>query len=164
MKRSACNPFRSIARLAPVLAAASTLGCANLLPAKGRVTEFRSTTAPNVAYKVIAVIASDDSNSSLRMSATVRTQLNENGVAGVRRSGRWDSEDTAVNEICRTPGPEGSVQGVVIVSYDTLVLRECESRLVAYKIIGGGRLALNQMADRLIEYVRSTTTGTSSPS
>jgi hypothetical protein len=147
----------SAARVAPLLAVASVLGCANLLPAKGRVTEFKSTTVPaTVTYKTIAVIASDDTNNALRMSASVRSQLTENGINGVKRSGRWDTEDSAVNEICRTPGPEGLVQGVVIVSYDTLVLRECESKLVHYKIVGGGRLALNQMAEKLIGFVRTT--------
>jgi hypothetical protein len=144
------------ARLMPVLALATTLGCSQLLPARGRVTEFKSTTVPNVTYKTIAVIASDDTNNAIRMSASVRSQLTENGINGVRRSGRWDNEDNAVNEICRNAGPEGLVQGVVIVSYDTLVLRECESKLVHYKIVGGGRLALNQLADKLIGFVKGS--------
>jgi hypothetical protein len=133
-------------------------GCKSLLPAKGRVTEFRSATAPRVQYSTIAVIANDDTSNALKMSATVRTQLTKDGWNAVRRTGRWTSEEDALLDICNPNNPEPA-QGVLIVSYDTLHLRECKTKLTAYKINGGGRLSLPELTERLERFLKVSAQG-----
>jgi len=128
-------------------------GCGGLLPAHGRVTEFRSATAPRVNYRTLVVIAADDNKNALIMSAAVRRKLTKDGFNAQRRSGHWTSEEDAMNEVCRADQTDPA-QGLLIVSYDTLILRECTSKLAAYKVNGGGKLGLEEMADRLEQYLK----------
>jgi len=133
-------------------------GCKSLLPAKGRVTEFHSSTAPKIAYSTIAVIANDDSQNTIKMSATVRSQLTKDGWNAVRRTGRWSTEEEALLEICNPNNPEPA-QGVLIVSFDTLHLRECKTKLTAYKVNGGGRLSLPELTERLERFLKTSAQG-----
>jgi hypothetical protein len=126
--------------------------CNTTLIKPAKVSE-RKSQIPGSRIQRIAVIASDDQNSTIRMSATVRQQLNEAGVSAMRRAGRWSGESDAVAEICQ-PGQETTVDGVLFVSYNRLTLRDCESKLVAYEIAGGNELGLEDLAKRLIGYLR----------
>lgn len=129
-------------------------GCSGMVPARGRTDEFRSTTAPKANYTAVAVIGGDNSGPTLQMSANVRAQLTESGINAVRVAGRWDDERDALQDIC-LPTAEEPVQGVLIVTYSTLILHECTSKQIAYRIVGGGRLGISQMADRVLQYIRS---------
>jgi hypothetical protein len=133
-------------------------GCKSLLPAKGRVTEFRSSTAPHVTYSTIAVIANDDTPNTIKMSATVRSTLTKDGWNAIRATGRWSSEEEAMLEICN-PNAATPAQGLLIVSFDTLHLRECKSKLTAYKINGGGRLSLPELTERLERFLKTSAQG-----
>jgi hypothetical protein len=151
-----CAP-RAARTAAALIAVNSLFACSGITPAKGRPTEFRSDTAPRVNYKTIVVIAADDNKNALRMSASVRTQLNKDGFKAVRRAGHWTSEEDAMNEVCRAGQPE-RVDGLLIVSFDALLLRECTSKLTAYKVNGGGRLGIQEMTFKLENYFRSMAT------
>jgi len=135
----------------------SIFACSGITPAKGRPTEFRSDTAPRVNYKTIVVIAADDNKNALKMSSVVRTQLNKDGFNAIRRSGRWTSEDDAMNDVCRAGQPE-KIDGMLVVSFEMLLLRECSSKLTAYKVNGGGRLGVPEMTLKLENYLRSVAT------
>jgi hypothetical protein len=126
--------------------------CSTRLVKPAKMSE-RKGTLPAKPINTIAVIASDDQQSTIRMSAGVRGQLTEAGVTAVRRAGRWTGETDAVTEICM-PGQEQNVDGVLFVSYNRLTLRACETKLVVYEIDGGNEVGLQDMAKRLIVYLR----------
>jgi hypothetical protein len=128
--------------------------CSTRLVKPVKMTE-RRTQVPANRINTIAVIAADDQQSTIRMSAGVRGQLTEAGVTAVRRAGRWTGESDAITEICM-PGQEQKVDGVLFVSYNRLTLRYCETKLVVYEIEGGNEMGLQDMAKRLIGFLRPT--------
>jgi hypothetical protein len=138
------------------LALATTMfltGCGSIIKPP-KMVERRSE-IPGNSIKTIAVIAGDDMQTTIRMSAGVREQLTKGGWNAIRKSGRWASEVEALEEICK-PGTE-TVDGVLVVTYNILNLRHCESKSTAYRIEGGGELGLPQMAERLMVYLRTGT-------
>lgn len=129
------------------------------------IMEQASPTIPGTKFKTIATIAGGDAPPDLRMSVTVRQQLNEAGWTAVRRSGRWESEREATDEICAV----GDVDGVLFVEYNRLRLDDCASRLPAFRIQGSPDrgVGLTEMMRRLITYLRrgapATAPGTPAP-
>lgn len=135
------------------LMALFALGCFGSQP----VLENVNPEIPGTKFKVIATIAGGDAGPDLRMSATVRQTLNDSGWSAVRRAGRWESERTAVVDICA----EGSIDGVLIVNYNRLELDDCATQRPAYRIDGSAEreVGLTEMLKRLMRYLRGQPTG-----
>ena len=125
------------------------------------VVERPSLTTAGSKFKVIATVAGGSSRMELRMSATVRKQLNDGGWTGVARSGRWDTQTAAVTEICGA----GDVDGVLFVSYQRLELDDCATRKPAYEIDGSPErgVGIDEMAKRLMRYLRGEQTPPPAP-
>jgi hypothetical protein len=133
--------------------AMSMTACGSIFQQR-KVTEFRNAEIPGTQFKTIAVIAGDETAPGLRMSATMREDLNKEGWKGVRRAGRWSNENEAVTAICQEA--EEKVDGVLIVHYNQLVLRACSVDTTAFRIVSsGGEMGLPQMAQRLFAYLRT---------
>ena len=121
--------------------------------------EQQSSKHTGAEYKLITVIAGDDSRGALRMSVLVRRKLNEGGWQAVTRSGRWTTENDALGDIC-PQGEAVNVDGVLFVYYNQLSLFDCRSRTLSYQVEGGEQLGIDQMAQRLIVYLKG---GTAAP-
>ena len=128
-------------------------GCGSLIKPM-KTVEQKNDRIPGNKFQAIAVIAGEDTRPGLRLSAQVREQINQNGITAVRKAGRWASQLEAFNDICRTDQEE-PVKGVLIVTYDRLVLHDCDTKGVAYSITGGAALGLTQMTDKLVAYIKS---------
>lgn len=146
------NRFRtSSARFAAGLLVAA--GLVWLAGCSGRqVVEVPSTTIPGSKFKVIATVAGGTRSMDLRMSATVRKQLNDSGWKGVARYGRWDSRTEAVSAICA----DGDVDGVLFVDYNRLELDDCTTKQPAYAIDGSPErgVGIDEMMKRMRRYLR----------
>ncbi len=115
------------------LGVAGLLWLAGCKIGQGRpVLEQVSPTVPGSKFKVIATVAGGSGPADLRMSVTVRQQLNEAGWTAVRRAGRWDNQGEALTAICAA----GDVHGVLFVWYNRLELDDCETQKAAYAIDG----------------------------
>jgi len=133
-----------------LLVAGGVLGLAGC---SGRqVVEVPSTTIPGSKFKVIATVAGGTRSMDLRMSATVRKQLNDSGWKGVARYGRWDTRGEAVTAICT----EGDVDGVLFVEYNRLELDDCTTKRAAYAIDGSPErgVGIDAMMKRMMRYLR----------
>ncbi len=139
--------------LAPLLGMLLVAGCSGLLKPM-KTVEQKNEKIPGSKYKSVAVIAGDETRTTIRLSAQVREQMNSSGVTALRRSGRWASQLEAFNDICR-PDQDPRVDGVLIVTFDKLELHDCETKGVAYYIVGGARLGLNEMTDKLLAYLKT---------
>ena len=152
------NLSRTIARRSwAVLIFAGVLsGCGMFGPLiqTGEPSVFRNPSVPAIKYDAIAVIGADDTSPTLRMSVMVREKLKEEGVQGVRRAGRWTTEEDALSGLCSSE-EEPRIQGVVFVSYDTLILRECAKKEVAFRVQSNGRWTITQLAQELAKYVKT---------
>lgn len=137
-----------------LLAVSVVLGACNTTLIKPKKMSERRSQVPGGSIHTIAVIAADDQTTTIRMSAGVREQLTKAGLTAVRRAGRWAGETDAVAEIC-LPGQNPAIDGVLFVTYNQLLLRHCESKLVAYQIDGGQEVGITDMTKRLVEYLRT---------
>ncbi|HXF95021.1 MAG TPA: hypothetical protein VNI61_02845 [Gemmatimonadales bacterium] len=123
----------------------------------GRVTEVVSSAVPGDSIRVIVVVAGESEDTDLRIAAQVRDQLNAAGLTALRRPGLWDSEQSALAEICPRDQPS-DVDGVLFVWWNQLELRECPTHRPAYQI-RGGYTGVNAMVKRLLRYLRVTPAG-----
>ena len=122
------------------------------------VVETPSATIPGGKFKVMATVAGGTRSMDLRMSATVRKELNDSGWKGVARYGRWDTRPEAVAAICS----DGDVDGVVFVEYNRLELDDCATKRPAYSIDGSPErgVGIDEMMKRMMRYLRGEQTVT----
>jgi hypothetical protein len=129
-------------------------GLIGLAGCRGRqVVETPSSTIPGTKFKVIATVSAGGTGSMhLRMSASVRKQLNDSGWKGVARYGRWDSRTEALTAICA----DGDVDGVLFVEYNRLELSDCATKKTAYAIDGSPErgVGIDEMMKRMRRYLR----------
>jgi hypothetical protein len=133
-----------------VLALAS--GCSVLWKNK-KATEQTLSSTSGSNYRAIVVIAGNDARYDLRMSAMVRQQLTEAGVAALKRSGRWGSENEAVADICPA-GQANNIDGILFVYYNQLTLIDCRTHVRAYEVNGGDEAGLPGMTKKLLAYLQ----------
>jgi hypothetical protein len=118
----------------------------------GKMTEIASATAPGDSFRNIVVIAGDDDQSTLQITAKVRQQLNDRGILATRRSGLWASEREALVDICPLGEPR-AVDGLLFVLWNELSLYDCRTHRPAYQIRGAMR-GTDAMLRRLLAYLR----------
>ena len=118
----------------------------------GKMTEIASPTAPGDSFRTIVVIAGDDDQNTLQITAKVRQQLVDRGVVATRRSGLWTSEREALVDIC--PLGEGRpADGLLFVLWNEFSLYDCRTHKQAYLIRGAMR-GTDAMLQRLVAYLR----------
>lgn len=127
------------------------VACGPIFQKRRPSVERVNSSIPGDRFQVIATIAGGDSRTDIRMSATVRQVLQDSGFTAIRRAGRWDSEADAVRSICE---PVGTVDGVLVIWYDRMVLRDCRTLTSAYEIEAGNEKGITEMASSLMRYLR----------
>lgn len=132
-----------------MLVAAAVAACGG---AYGRMNEIVSSTIPGDSFDTIVVIAGDDDQSALQITAKVRQQLNDKGITAQRRSGLWSVEREALADICPV-GQPSDVDGLLFVTWNDLSLYDCRTHKPAYQVRGGMR-GTDAMVQRLMRYLR----------
>lgn len=126
---------------------------------RGAQKEFEnfSPSVPASRFKTIATIASSSNRTDLQMSVQARETLQKQGFNAVRATGRWDAVSEMIAQVCGS-GAERPVDGVLLVSYNHLVLYDCQSGKAAYEIQSSpesGGLSYRQSLDRLLTYLKT---------
>lgn len=120
--------------------------CSIFLP---RAEEYRSDTYRGSYFDSIAVISGSDEQGMLQMAHRVRDRLEQEGIGIVHVRGLWPTEIAAVEGICETY----RVKGVVVVVWNRLTLRECQTQSVAFDVQGEFAGA-ERMTGRLLGFLR----------
>ena len=118
----------------------------------GRMNEIVSASVPGDSFRTVVVIAGDDDQSALQITAKVRQQLNDAGFSALRRSGLWSVEREALADICPLGQPT-DVDGLLFVYWNELDLYDCRSHKPAYQVRGGMQ-GTDLMVKRLLRYLR----------
>ena len=118
----------------------------------GKMAEIASPSVRGDSFRAIVVIAGDDDQSTLQITAKVRQQLNDRGIVATRRSGLWPTERDALVEICPLGEPR-AVDGLLFVLWNELDLYDCRTHKPAYQIRGAMR-GTDAMVQRLLAYLR----------
>ena len=133
-----------------IVAAAVVAACA--AGPYGKITEIVSDAVPGDSFRAVVVIAGDDDQNTLQITARVRQQLNDKGLTAQRRSGLWSTEREALLDICPLGGTS-AVDGLLFVTWSELNLFDCRTHKPAYQVRGGMN-GTNLMVDRLMRYLR----------
>jgi hypothetical protein len=83
----------------------------------------------------------------------VRQDLQKAGVNAIAASGRWDTVVEAMGEICSSGAAQPS-DGVVVVTFDHLVLYDCQTSKTAFEYQGSPEMGLTAMTAQLIKYLK----------
>jgi hypothetical protein len=144
----------------------------------GKVTEFQSPTVPGSRFHTLSVIAGESDHSTIQIAARVRDSLQASKVVNVvNRSGRWVDEAGALKGICPDPSDTTAVtdssraavasdttgtlasmapvDGVVIVWWNRVSLRDCRSQVVAYDATGAAEIGVDGLTRQLIRYLKT---------
>ena len=164
------------ARLAHI-AMAAALAAACFHP-YGKVSEFQSAKIPGSRFHTVTVIAGDADHSSILIAARVRDSLQSSKVVNVvNRSGRWVDEAGALREICPDSSSAGAltdssraaiandstgilatlapVDGVVIVWWNRVSLRDCRTQTTAYDATGAAQIGIDDLTRQLVRYLKT---------
>ena len=87
------------------------------------------------------------------IAARVRDNLKKEGVNIVSARVMVGDSEASMQQLCPKNDP-AEYQGVLWVTYDRLILRDCESTAVAFRAIGGYS-GVDALAKRLLAYLRS---------
>lgn len=141
------RPLVALAILAATLA-----GC-NKLAYRSRIDEFRNESVSPARFTAIAVLPLDPSGFDPGIAARVRDNLKKEGVNIVSARVMVGDSEASMQQLCPKNDP-AEYQGVLWVTYDRIILRDCESTAVAYRAIGGYS-GVDALAKRLLAYLRS---------
>ena len=157
------------------LAAVVAAGCFHPY---GKVSEFQSTKIPGSRFHTLTVISGETEHSSILIAARVRDSLQASTIVNVvNRSGRWVDEAGALREICPDSAQAGAmtdssraaiasdssgilatmapVDGVVIVWWNRISLRDCRTQTTAYDATGAAQIGIDELTRQLLRYLKT---------
>lgn len=138
--------------VALAISAVTLAGC-NKLAYRSRIDEFRNESVSPARFTAIAVLPLDPSGFDPGIAARVRDNLKKEGVNIVSARVMVGDSEASMQQLCPKNDP-AEYQGVLWVTYDRVILRDCESTAVAYRAIGGYS-GVDALAKRLLSYLRS---------
>lgn len=127
-------------------AVAALWGCGTFLH---KYEEYQNPQVDVARFDSVAVISGSDEQGALQMAARARSRLEEAGVQVVHVRGLWATQLEALDGVCT----QFHANGLVVVEWNRLTLRDCETRTVAFDVQGGFS-GVDRMADRLVRYLR----------
>lgn len=144
----------------------------------GKVSEFQSAKIPGTRFHTVTVIAGESDHSSILIAARVRDSLQSSKIVNVvNRSGRFVDEAGALREIC--PDSSGTtavsdstramiandstgtlaamapVDGIVIVWWNRISLRDCRTQTTAYDATGAAQIGIDDLTRQLVRYLKT---------
>ena len=149
-----------ITRWAALLSLVAAAGCSSMAY-KSRVDEFRNSNIPPSRFNTITVLPMDPSGFDPGIAARVRDGLKRQGINVATARVLIGEGEASMSQLCPRHDPP-AYQGVLWVSFDRIILRDCESSAVAYRAIGGYS-GVDALARKLALYLKTpvpaTTTG-----
>jgi hypothetical protein len=127
-------------------------GCKSLAY-KSRIEEFQNPAVPGARFTTIAVLPVDASGFDPGIAARVRENLKKQGVNVVTARVMAAESEVSMAQLCPKNDPP-EYQGVLWVTYDRVILRDCESTAVAYRATGG-YAGVDALAKKFVTYLKT---------
>jgi hypothetical protein len=136
-------------------------GCAGttLIHKRGVVDTYANPDYDGNVIRTMGLLAGDQTSMARQMTARVRRRLEAAGLTILRTSGNWDSEVDALVEICAQQEP--SPDGVVVIKWDSVKLRMCQTGHPRAFEARGAYEGLEELTDQLLSYLGLTPRGKS---
>lgn len=136
------------------LVAVTIAGCSSLAY-KSKITEFHNAEVSGSRFTTIAVLPLDPKGFDPGIAARVRENLRKEGVNIATPRMIAAESEVSMAQLCPKHDP-APYQGVLWVTFDRLILRDCESTAVAYRAVGGYS-GVDALAKKLLVYLRTGT-------
>lgn len=120
---------------------------------KSKITEFRNDSIPAARFNIITVIPVDPNGFDPGIAARVRDNLKKQGINVVTARMHMPESETSIPHLCPKNDPP-AYTGVLWVTYDRLILRDCESTAVAFRAVGGYS-GVDALAKKLVLYLKT---------
>ena len=136
-----------------VLVSALLLGGCSRMAYKSKVDEFRNEQIPAARFTTITVLPYDQEGFDAGIAARVRDNLKKQGINVVTARMHMTESEVSIPQLCpKVDAPE--YKGVLWVTFDRIVLRDCETSAVAFRAIGG-YAGVDVLARRLVAYLKT---------
>jgi hypothetical protein len=136
-----------------VLAISMWAGACSSLAYRSRVEEFHNSSLSASRYGVVAVLPVDPKGFDTNIAARVRDHLKKEGWKVVPALKLVGEGEVTTKEVCE-PTQHPEYTGVVFVSWDRLILRDCETTAVAYRATGG-YAGIDKLTQRFMVYLKA---------
>lgn len=127
-------------------------GCGNHLMYNTKIDEYRN---PNIAaahFATITVMPVDPEDKfAMQMAGRVRAKLKADSVPLAQPLKLADEGEVGMAEIC-PPDQHVDYQGVLFVAWDRLILRDCDTKAVAFRTLGN-YAGIDAMLQRFVKYL-----------
>ena len=146
---------------AVVLVVGMCAGACSSMAYRSRVEEFNNSNLSANRYDVVAVLPVDPHGFDTNIAARVRDHLRKEGWKVVPALKLVGESEVTTKEVCE-PSQHPEYRGVVFVSWDRLILRDCETTAVAYRAVGG-YAGIDKLTQRFLVYLKTGPTAAPQP-
>lgn len=143
-----------IRTLGLVVLLAMSAGACSSMAYRTKIDEFRNPSIAPERYTTIAILPVNTDGPDATIAARVRDNLRKQGVHIVPARRMVGEGEVSMKELC-TPEAPAEYKGVLFVTWDRLILRDCETTAVAYRAMGNYS-GVDQLAKKLVLYLRAT--------
>jgi len=127
-------------------------GCG--LAYRSRIEEFRNDSIPGSRFTAIAILPVAEKGFDPQIAARVRENLKKQGIRIVPARLMMPQSDVSIPHLCPKDNPP-EYKGVLWVTFEYILLRDCETASVAFSA-EGGYAGVDAMAKKLVLYLKST--------
>jgi hypothetical protein len=128
-------------------------GCSSLAY-KSRVEEFTSPAIPGARFTTITVLPLDPNGFDPGIAARVRDNLKKQGINVVTARMLLPESEVSMPQLCPKDDPP-AYKGVLWVTFDRIILRDCESSAIAYRAVGGYS-GVDALAKKFVTYLKTS--------
>lgn len=120
---------------------------------KSRIDEFRNPGMAADRYTTIAILPVDPNGPDPNIAARVRGILRRDSIHIVNARVMVPEGEVGMKELC-SPDRPAEYKGVLFVTWDRLILRDCETAAVAYQA-SGSYSGVDLLAKKLLLYLKN---------
>lgn len=140
-----------------MLATLLFVGACSSLAYKTRVEEFTNANIPAARFTTIAVLPVDPNGFDPGIAARVRDNLKKQGIRVVSARNSMPESEVSMPHLCPKADPP-EYKAVVWVTFDRIIMRDCESTAIAYRATGG-YAGVDVLTRKLVTYLKTAPTG-----
>lgn len=148
-------------RSAVLLALGISSAACSSLAYRSRVEEFHNADLSATRYTTVAVLPVDPNGFDMNIAARVRDHLLKEGLQVIPAIKLVGEGEVTTKEACE-PGRNPGYTGIVFVTWDRLIVRDCATTAVAYRAVGG-YAGVDKLTQRLVAYLKTPPTAGQKP-
>lgn len=112
-----------------------TTACGGSMMYKTNMETFVNPNTPGTRYDVIAVLPMEQTNFDAQVAGRAKEKLRQANIKYVPALKAVAEGEVGMPDVCPKDNPP-PYKGVLFVTWDRIILRDCETHAVAFRVIG----------------------------